>query len=144
MHLKFEVYGDKKDTAKSFHWNRIKFNLPGSRSYRSDLPWIMKTGKDGHLIAEIFVYVGNGRATGYSWGLMWRVARAYSSGCSRWGIQDASRKWTSPTEFPGPWSGTVTSTKAGSLMGMVSQEKWDKTKALLKVLTDMLGGGICW
>ena len=44
-------------------------------------------------------------------------------------------------ESPGPWAGTVTSTKVGSLVGIVSQEKWDKTNALLKEPTDMLGKG---
>ncbi len=44
-------------------------------------------------------------------------------------------------ESLGPWAGTVTSTKSGSLVGMVSQEKWDKTKGLLKELTNMLGKG---
>ena len=84
-----------------------------------DLPWVMKFRKDGHLAAKIFVYVDDGRATGYCLGLMWRATRAYGSGCTRWGIQDASRKRMSPTESPGPWAGTVTSTEVRSLVGMV-------------------------
>ncbi len=48
----------------------------------------------------------------------------------------------SPAECPGPWAGTVTRTKEGGLLvGMVSQEKWDKTKGLLKEPTDMLADG---
>ena len=35
----------------------------------------------------------------------------------------------------------VTRTEGGSLVGMVSQEKWDKTKGLLRELTDMLTNG---
>jgi hypothetical protein len=141
VRLKFEVYGDRKDTANPFHWDRVEFNLPRSRGYRLDLPWVMKIRKDGHLAAKIFVYMDDGRATGYCWDLTWRAARAYGSGCSRRGIQDASRRQTSPMESPGPWAGTVTSTKAGSLVGMILQEKWDKTKGLLKELTNMLGEG---
>jgi len=45
------------------------------------------------------------------------------------------------TQSPGPWAGTVTRTEGGSLVGMVSQEKWDKTKGLLKELTNMLTNG---
>jgi hypothetical protein len=101
----------------------------------------MKIREDGHLVAEIFEYVDDSRPMGYCRDLTWRVARAYGLGCSRRGIQDASRKWTLPTETPGPWAGTVTHTKAGSLVGMVSQEKWDKTTPLLKELSDMLGKG---
>jgi hypothetical protein len=51
------------------------------------------------------------------------------------------RKQTSPAECLGPWAGTVTRTEGGSLVGTVSQEKWDKTKGLLKELTDMLTDG---
>ena len=101
----------------------------------------MKIRSDGHLAAEIFEYVDDGRATGHCKDLTWRAARAYGSGCLRRGIQDASRKQTSPTESPGPWAGTVTCTEGGSLVGMVSQEKWDKTKGLLKELTEMLTKG---
>ena len=28
VRLKFEVYGDRKDTSNPFHWDRIEFNLP--------------------------------------------------------------------------------------------------------------------
>jgi hypothetical protein len=31
--LKFEVYRDRKDTANPFNWDRVEFNLPGSRGY---------------------------------------------------------------------------------------------------------------
>jgi len=131
VRLKFEVYGDRRCPSNPFHWDRVVFNLPGSRGYRSDLPWVMKLRRDGHLAAEIFVYVDDGRPTGHSPAITWRAARAYGSGCSRRGIQDASRKRTSPTETPGPWAGTVTHTEGGSVLGMVSQEKWDKTKHLI-------------
>jgi hypothetical protein len=115
VRLKFEVYGDRKDIVNPFHWDRVEFNLPGSRGYKLDLPWVMKFRKDGHLVTKIFVYVNDGRATGYCQGLTWRAARAYGSGCTRRGIHDASRKRTSPTESPGLWAGTVTSTEAGSV-----------------------------
>jgi hypothetical protein len=141
VQLKFEVYGDRKNMANPFHWDRVEFNLPGSKGYRSDRPWIMKIRFDGHISAEIFVYEDDGRPMGYCTDLTWQAAWAYGSGCSRRGIQDASRKRTSPTESPEPWAGTVTRTEGGSLVGMVSQEKWDKTKGLLKELTNMLTNG---
>ncbi len=117
------------------------FNLPGSKGYRLDLPWVMKLRKDGHLVAEIFVYVDDGRMTGHSQDLTWRTARAYGLGCSRRGIQDASRKRTSPTETPWPWAGTVTHTEGESVVGMVSQEKWDKTRRLIQELLEMIPKG---
>jgi hypothetical protein len=65
VRLKFEVYGHRKDTTNPFHWDRVEFNLPDSRGYRSDLPWVMKIREDGHLAAEIFVFMDNGRPMGY-------------------------------------------------------------------------------
>ena len=62
----------------------------------------------------------------------------YGAGCTRLGVQDASRKRTMPTHTPGPWAGTVTHTDAGEVIGMVSQEKWDRTKALIQELSDLL------
>jgi hypothetical protein len=141
VRLKFKVYGDRKVLNNPFHLNRVKFNLPGSMGYRSDLPWVMKIRVDGHLAAEIFVYVDDGRPTGHSSRLTWAAARAYATGCSRRGIQDASRKRTSPMETPGPWAGTVTHTEGGRILGMVSQEEWDKNKLLIAELIQMITKG---
>ncbi len=52
VRLKYEVYGDRRELANSFHWDRVVFNLPGSKGYRSDLPWVMKIRADGHLVVE--------------------------------------------------------------------------------------------
>ena len=141
VRLKLEVYGDRKALDNPYHWDRVEFNLPGSKGYRSDLPWVMKIQCDGHLAANFFVYVDDGRATGHSPRLTWAAARAYAAGCSRRGVQDASRKRTSPSDTPGPWAGTVTHTAGGRVLGMVSQGKWDKTKLLIAELGDMIPKG---
>ena len=141
VRLKLEVYGDRRVLDNPYHWDRVEFNLPGSKGYRSDLPWVMKIRADGHLAAEIFEYVDDGRAIGQSPQITWAAARAYAAGCSRRGVQDASRKRTSPTDTPGPWAGTVTHTAGGSILGMVSQVKWDKTKMLIAELGDMIPKG---
>ena len=140
VRLKYEVYGDRKDRTNPYHWARVEFNLPGSKGYLSDLPWVMKLREDRHLAAEIFVYVDDGRTTGYCRDLTWRAARAYESGCSRRGIQNTPRKQTSPTESPGPWAGIVTPHRLRA-SGGVSQEKWDKTKCLLEELKEMVTKG---
>jgi hypothetical protein len=139
--LKFEVYGDRKVLSNPLHWDRVELNLPGSKGYRSDLLWVMKIREDEHLAAEIFVYVDNGHPTGHSLRLTWAAARVFAAVCSRRGVQDASRKRTLPTETPGPWAGTVTHTEGGCILGMVSQEKWDKTKLLIAELVEMIPKG---
>jgi hypothetical protein len=136
--LKLEVYGDRRVLANPFHWDRVVFNLPGSKGYRADLPWVMKIRWDGELAAEVFVYVDDGRATGPTELLAWQAGRAYGAGCTRRGVQDASRKRTSPSQTPGPWAGTVTHTDGGKVCGMVSKEKWDKTKRLIAELEEMV------
>jgi len=103
--------------ANPFHWDWVEFNLPGSKGYRLDLPCITKIRFDGHLAAEIFVYVNDGKPTGYCRDLTWQAAQVYGSRCSRRGILDALRKRMSPTMSPGPWAGTVTRTEGGSLVG---------------------------
>ncbi len=59
--LKLEVYGNRPLRANPFHWDRVVFNLPGSKGYQVDLSWIIKVRWDGELAAKVFVYVNNGR-----------------------------------------------------------------------------------
>ncbi len=138
VRLKLEVYGDRQVLTNPFHWDHIKFNLPGSRGYRSDLPWVMKIRADGLLAAEIFVYMDNRRAIGATADLAWQAAHIYAPGCARLGVQDASQKWTSASRTPGPWAGTVTQLDRDQVCSMVSQEKWEKTQLLIRELRLML------
>ena len=137
-HLKLEVYGDCRALANHFHWDRVVFNLPGSKGYRSNLLWLMNIRWDGQLAAEVFVYFDDGRPTGPTEFLTWQAWRAYGAGCTRRGVQDASRKRTSPSQTPEPWAGTVTHADGGRVCGMVLQEKWDKTKRLIAKLEEMV------
>ena len=116
----------------------VVFNLPGSKGYRADLPWVMKIRWDGQLAAEVFVYVDDGRATGPTEFLAWQAGQAYSTGCTRRGMQDASRKRTSPSQTPGPWTSTVTHSDGGKVCSMVLQEERDKTKHLIAELKEMV------
>ncbi len=136
--LKIEVYGDRRVRTNPFHWEKVVMNLPGSAGYSANLPWVMKVRWDGELAAEVFVYVDDGRPTGPTEYLAWQAARAYGAGCTRRGVQDASRKRTLPSQTPGPWAGTVTHTDRGRICGTVSQEKWEKTKRLIAEMAIMV------
>ncbi len=48
----------------------------------------MKIRADGHLVAEIFVYMDDGCPMGHNPRITWAGAWAYASGCSRRGIQE--------------------------------------------------------
>ena len=138
VRLKLVAYGDRRNPANPFHWDHVRLNLPGSPGYRADLPWVMKIRLDGNIAAEIFVYVDDGRAVGHSAELTWRAARCYAATCASLGVQDAARKRTSASRTPGPWAGTFTHTDQDQVCGMVSQEKWGKTQALIRELWVML------
>jgi hypothetical protein len=136
--LKLEVYQDRRLRTNPFHWERVEMNLPGLTGYRANLPWVMKVRWDGELAAEVFVCVDDGRPTGPTEYLAWQAGRAYWTGCTRRGVQDASRKRTSPSQTPGPWAGTVMHMDGGRIRGTVSQEKWEKTKSLIAEMAAMV------
>lgn len=134
IRLKFEVYGDKDDENNPFQYDRVELNLPGSKNYRPDLPWVMKIRVDGELASEIFVYVDDGRVTAHNSEACWAACRRFASKCSEKGVQDASRKRTTPTTTPGSWAGTNTTTDNGTVSATVSKERWEKTQAQVKEL----------
>jgi hypothetical protein len=97
----------------------------------------------------VFVYVDDGRITGWSKLECWRAARRFSSVLSSLGIQDAYRKRTEPLRIQGTWVGGVTLTTSPDpdweeegrpfqVAITVTQLKWDKTKALVSELWRMI------
>ena len=61
--MKIEAYGDWWDHSNPFHWEKVTYNLPGTKDYRAGLPWVMKVRLDSHLASEVYVYVNDGRVT---------------------------------------------------------------------------------
>ena len=131
-------YGDRKATANPFQWEQVVLNLPGTPKYDTSFPWVFKVREDGHIASDIFLYVDDGRPTGFSEEQCWQASRRFCSMCSYLGIQDASRKRTTPSQTPGPWAGSVVHTK-DELVALVSQKKWDKTKSMIRELKELLG-----
>ena len=134
---KFIAYGDRLDAANPFQWSEVKLNLPGSPNYDPTWPWVYKARLDGNLACEVYVYVDDGRITGWCRKVCWKAARRFCSICNSLGIQDASRKRTEPSQTPGPWAGTVVHTKDG-VVATVTSEKWNKTKDLFVELEAMM------
>lgn len=131
------AYGDHTNPENPFQWDQVRMNLPGQFGYDPTLPWVYKQRKDGHLASELYLYVDDGRPTGYSDRQCWLASRRFCSMCSFLGIQDASRKRTSPSQTPGPWAGSVIHTD-GKLVALISQKKWDKMKTMLAELTELM------
>ena len=109
-------------------------NLLRTKTYRSDLPWVMKIWRDGHLATELYIYVDDGPASVFCREICWAAARRFAALCSNYGVQDKASKRTFLTPTPGPWAGTVSRTDQREVEGLVSQKKWVKTKALIREL----------
>ena len=134
---KFIAYGDRTDESNPFRWESVVLNLPGDPDYDPTLPWVMKVRKDGHLASEVYIYVDDGKFTGWNRLECWRAVQRFSKVLSWLGIQDAFRKRTGPSTEPGPWAGTVTHTENG-VNATVTELKWAKTQEKVQEMAQML------
>ena len=66
IHVKFIAYGDRKDPLNPFQFIHVKLNLPGDKSYKPKISWVMKVRSDGHLVSEVFIYVDAGHIIAHS------------------------------------------------------------------------------
>ena len=88
--VKHIAYGNRHQKRNPFAWRTVILNLPGSATYNPRLPWVMKLRTDGHLACEVYIYVDDGRITGFSKMECWRAAKRFCSVCTDLGVQDAS------------------------------------------------------
>lgn len=68
----------------------------------------------------------------------WKVARRIGSTCSKLGLQDAARKRRKSSMTPGAWAGSVVSSDRDNVRVTIAQDKWDKTKLLIREVFDLL------
>ena len=98
----------------------------------------MKIRWDGHLATKVYMYVDYGRATGFCREICWAACRQVASTCTKLGVQEKAEKRTFLTPTQGTWAGTVTHTDRGEITGLVSDEKWAKTKAQILELDTLV------
>jgi hypothetical protein len=134
---KLAAYGVKDDPKNPFQWEDVVLNLPDQPEYDPTYPWVYKRRRDGNIASDIFLYVDDGRPMGFDQEQCWAASRLFCSVCSHLGIQDATRKHTTPSQTPGPWAGSVIHTDQ-NLVALVSQKKWDKTKSMIDKLAGLL------
>ncbi|KAL7490524.1 hypothetical protein ACHAWT_000141, partial [Skeletonema menzelii] len=87
--------------------------------------------------SEVYIYVDDGKFTGWNRLECWRAVQRFSKVLSWLGIQDAFRKRTGPSTEPGPWAGTVTHTENG-VNATVTELKWAKTQEKVQEMAQML------
>eukprot|EP00978_Attheya_sp_CCMP212_P027799 scaffold94026_cov53-Attheya_sp.AAC.3 len=123
------IRGDRKDPNNIFRWDSVEFNLPGSKDYDPLLPWVYKVRlSDGKIAVD----------TGNSAKEAWLAGRQVASKSNHLGIQDAPRKRRDGSSTPGAWTGSIVRTGEDGFFLLISVDKWDKTKALLREMQEML------
>jgi hypothetical protein len=127
------IQGDPKDPDNVFRYDKVELNLPGSKDYNPSMPWVHKLRlSDGRIAADLLIFVDDARPTGPSEEECWKATRKFASTCNHYGIQDAPRKRRPPSLDAGAWAGSVVHTDGGEVGVRVSQDKWDKTRSIVR------------
>jgi hypothetical protein len=133
------IRGDPSDPENVFRWDTVVLNLPGSDDYDPRRPWVAKyRTDDGRIAADIFIFVDDLRPTGPTREDAWLAARKAASTLNFLGIQDAPRKRRDSSQNPGAWAGCVIRTGPDGTFVLTSQEKWDKARAHVQEVKEML------
>jgi hypothetical protein len=143
MAVRFYYLGNRKDKNNALRWDYVKFNLPGDPKYDITPPRVMKWNSSIEKIAgDIVAFVDNLRASGHSVEQTWAIGRQMTSRLQYLGFQDAPRKRKPPVRASGPWAGSIFTTTDTKVLQLASQNKWDRTKALLLELVSILTSSV--
>ncbi len=135
------IMGDRKCERNVFRWENVEFNLPGTSGYVPGRPWVCKIRSDGTIAADLFIYVDDLRITAPTEQDCWNASQRVSSVLASLGLQDAARKRRAPSWEPGAWAGSVVCTNHEGVFVMVSQEKWDKTRLVIRWIRELVRTG---
>jgi hypothetical protein len=133
------IKGDHKASKNPFRWDSVRMNLPGSKSYDPSLPWVSKIRLgDGCIACDLIIFVDDLRVTGPTNREAWEAGQHAAATLNHLGIQDAARKTRDGSQIPGPWAGCCMRTDLDGVFVLVAQEKWDKTKAVLEEVAELV------
>ena len=133
------IKGDPKDPTNPFKWDQVRLNLPGSKDYDLTLPWVSKTRLgDNNIACDIVIFVDDLRVSGPTDSECWGAAQRAAQVINHLGLQDAPRKRRGPSQAPGPWTGSMLRTDLKGVFLMVAQDKWDKAKAQVEEVIEMI------
>ncbi len=142
LHAEEQLRGDPLDISNPFFFDDLVLNLPGSPDYNPNKPWVYKfNSKAGRITQDLFVYVDDGRTTGFTAESTWTCVRKVAIFLDFLGIQDAPRKRRGPSLEPGAWAGSIIHTAEGSFRVMISCERRLKAKAMITWIHDCLEAG---
>jgi hypothetical protein len=135
------IRGNPRDESSPFHWDHVLLNLPGSENFNPALPWLSKRRLDGLMACDFVTYCDDLRTLGATTALALAASARVASLSNYLGVQDAPRKRRFPDRIPGAWAGTVALTTDEGVFASVTQERWDKTKAILEGMWEKVANG---
>ena len=132
--------GDPSNIQNPMGYDSIRLNLPGMEDYEPEWPKVMKwASKPGAVAGDAITFVDDVRMTGYSKENCHAVHRQFASTFQWLGMQDAPRKFRPPSQQDaGAWTGTIFRIGPSEISKSVSQEKWDKGRAIVFGLIDRI------
>ena len=117
-------------------------NLLGTVDYNPSIPWITKRRRDESLASDLVGFVDDERIEGSRSERVRQAGHAVSTRESYLGLEDALRKLRPITPQPGAWVGVVVHNDPTlGIVGLTSQDKWDRTKAICIHWLKMLVAG---
>jgi hypothetical protein len=127
------VFGEDLDQDNVFRWDVVELNLPGMPQYSPAKPWVYKKrSRDKSIAEDVLTYIDDALPTGPNEEKCWQAARKYASTCNHYGVQDAPRNRQPPSITSGACSGTVIHTNMVQVCVKVTQERWDKTRKMVR------------
>ena len=138
------IQGDRLDPSNPFMWDKVVMNLPGQSGYNPSLPWVFRFDSIDQKLAAFFcTYVDDIRTGDSSKAACIRSTHVVASRVNYFSQQDAPRKRRKISQTPGAWSGTMVLVEEGDgLYVTCSQDKWDKTRAIIaRIFRNIRGGG---
>ena len=132
------IKGNPNDSSNPFSYSRVELNLPGSRDYDPSVPWFRTMTSDNLLATLLAIYVDDERIHASSEEKAWLAAHQLATRESYLGIQDAARKRRPPSQNAGAWAGSIVKTNNKEVGVLVSEERWGKTRKLIRKWLDKL------
>ena len=139
------IRGNRHDHTNPFMWDKVIMNLPGQSDYNPALPWVFRYDSVNQKVAAFFkTYVDDIRTGDSTEAACVRTTHVVASRINYLGQQDAPRKRRKISQTPGAWSGAMVLVEEGDgLYVTCSQEKWDKTRAIIaRILESHEEGGV--
>lgn len=131
--------GDPTDPDNPFRYDEVRLNCPGSPAFDPSQPTVIKwNSKEGCIACAVVTYVDDARGAGPSANAAFLARDRLGKKIQSAGAQDAIRKAGFPSQAPQAWIGGNVVVTPDAIMTFITQEKWDKSKGILRAVLEEL------